>query len=91
MLELGCGTGRVACRLLEPVARIVGVDRSEAMLARARARVRRARLQRKLRLVRGDIRHLPFPDRSFSLVMAPYGMLQSLLVERDLKQTLDSR
>ena len=89
-LELGCGTGRVAMPIARTGRALVGVDRSEAMLARARRRVSRARLQRTLRLVRGDIRHLPFPDRSFALVMAPYGILQSLLVERDLKQTLES-
>ncbi len=88
LLELGCGTGRVALPIARAGRAVVGIDRSEAMLARARARVRRARLQPKLRLIRGDIRHLPFPDRSFSLVMAPYGILQSLLVERDLKETL---
>jgi ubiquinone/menaquinone biosynthesis C-methylase UbiE len=89
-LELGCGTGRVAMPIARAGRALVGVDRSDAMLARARRRVNRARLQRRLRLVRGDIRHLPFPDHSFALVMAPYGILQSLLVERDLKQTLES-
>jgi hypothetical protein len=38
--------------------------------------------------VRGDIRTLPFPDRIFPLVIAPYGILQSLLRERDLAETL---
>ena len=39
--------------------------------------------------VRGDIRHLPFaPDAPFSTVLAPYGILQSLLREADLKATL---
>lgn len=90
VLELGCGTGRVALPIARAGRAIVGIDRSEAMLERARARVRRGRLQRRLRLVRGDIRHLPFPDRSFSLVMAPYGILQSLLVERDLTRTIDA-
>jgi SAM-dependent methyltransferase len=61
------------------------------MLARARQRVRRGRLQRKVRLVRGDIRLLPFPAASdFGLVMAPYGMLQSLVRERDLTATLQA-
>jgi ubiquinone/menaquinone biosynthesis C-methylase UbiE len=60
------------------------------MLARARRRTRRSRHGHRLRLVRGDIRHLPFPDASFGLVMAPYGILQSLLRERDLEATLDS-
>ena len=88
VLELGCGTGRVAIPIAREGRALVGIDRSDPMLARARQRVRRARLQRRLQLVRGDIRHLPFPDRSFSLVIAPYGILQSLLVERDLKDTL---
>jgi SAM-dependent methyltransferase len=88
VLELGCGTGRV----LLPVARagvpIVGVDRSAPMLDRARQRLRRARgLQ--AALVRADIRQLPFADR-FSLVIAPYGILQSLTRDRDLTQTLAS-
>ena len=41
--------------------------------------------------MRGDIRVLPFPAASpFGLVMAPYGMLQSLLRERDLSATLQA-
>jgi hypothetical protein len=57
------------------------------MLARARRRVRRARPRRVPALVRGDIRRLPFA-RAFRLVMAPYGVLQSLLRDRDLADTL---
>ena len=41
-------------------------------------------------LVRGDIRALPFRDRAFSMVIAPYGILQSLLADRDLVATLSS-
>jgi len=90
VLELGCGTGRVALPLAKNGTRIVGIDRSETMLDRARTRLRRSRLQKLVTLVRGDIRHLPFPDRSFPLVIAPYGILQSLLVERDLAKTLEA-
>jgi SAM-dependent methyltransferase len=88
VLELGCGTGRV----LIPVARtgipVVGIDRSEPMLAYGRRRARRLRLADRPGLVRGDIRALPFPARSFSAVMAPYGILQSLTRDRDLEATL---
>ena len=45
VLELGCGTGRVALPVARNGATVVGIDRSESMLARARARVKRARLQ----------------------------------------------
>jgi len=87
VLELGCGTGRIALPLGRAGASVVGLDRSAPMLARARQRVRRSRLQGRVRLVRGDIRLLPFAG-AFPLVIAPYGVLQSLLRERDLALTL---
>jgi ubiquinone/menaquinone biosynthesis C-methylase UbiE len=88
ILELGCGTGRVAIPLARHGSRVVGIDRSESMLARARTRVKRAKLRSRIDLIRGDIRHLPFPDNTFALVMAPYGILQSLLDEQLLSATL---
>lgn len=99
VLELGCGTGRVTLPLARAGIPIVGVDRSAEMLAYARKRIRRARMPTPPALVRADIRHLPFaPGASgaarrqrpplFDLVLAPYGILQSLLRERDLTDTL---
>jgi ubiquinone/menaquinone biosynthesis C-methylase UbiE len=90
VLELGCGTGRVTFPLARVGASMVGIDRSAPMLARAANRLRRARHPLAIQLVRGDIRHLPFPDRTFPLVIAPYGILQSLLRERDLTATLST-
>jgi ubiquinone/menaquinone biosynthesis C-methylase UbiE len=91
VLELGCGTGRISVPVAKAGARLVGVDRSGPMLARARRRLARARLADRAMLVRGDIRRLPFRSRrGFSLVMAPYGILQSLTSEPDLRATLDS-
>ena len=80
VLELGCGTGRVTKPLARAGVDIVGIDRSAPMLERARGG----------RLVRGDIRALPFAARSFSMVLAPYGILQSLTKPRDLAATLAS-
>ena len=89
VLELGCGTGRLTIPVSRTGAAVVGIDRSAPMLARARQRLRRARTS--ALLLRGDIRHLPFRRRTrFAMVMAPYGMLQSLTRERDLRATLDS-
>ena len=95
LLELGCGTGRISLPLARSGVRLVGIDRSEAMLERAarRARLLKARSGQKkprLRLVRGDIRSLPFDDGRFGMVLAPYGVLQSLLRDRDLNATLES-
>ena len=88
VLELGCGTGRIAIPLGRAGVQVVGIDRSAPMLARASQRVRRARLGATVHLIRGDIRHLPLEDSSCAMVMAPYGVLQSLLRERDLAATL---
>src|SRR4051812_42265646 len=90
VLELGCGTGRISIPLARAGVSLVGIDRSEAMLARARQRVKRGRMAAHARLLRGDIRALPFRPATFPLVMAPYGVLQSLLRERDLAATLQA-
>ena len=104
VLELGCGTGRVSLPLARAGVDLVGLDRSDAMLARARRKA--ARLAQRIppsripripnpqsripTFVRGDIRALPFADGEFSMVLAPYGILQSLVRDRDLTATLDS-
>jgi len=90
VIELGCGTGRIMVPLVRDGVEVIGVDRSEPMLVRAHYRLRRAKLSSG-RLVRGDIRLLPFRRRKgCRLVMAPYGILQSLTRERDLTATLGS-
>ena len=43
VLELGCGTGRISIPLARAGVSVVGIDRSDAMLARARQRIRRGR------------------------------------------------
>jgi SAM-dependent methyltransferase len=88
VLELGCGTGRVAVPVARAGARVVGIDRSASMLAQARKRLRRSKLAGSLQLVRGDVRFLPFPAARFGLVAAPYGILQSLLDDATLDATL---
>jgi SAM-dependent methyltransferase len=90
VLELGCGTGRVTVPLARAGISLVGIDLSDPMLRRARARLRRVRLAAHARLVRGDIRHLPFEPATFALVAAPYGILQSLVRDSDLSATLSA-
>ncbi len=88
VLELGCGTGRLTMPIARTGVKIVGIDRSRPMLAYARRRARRLRRDARPLLALGDIRRLPFRDRRFSVVMAPYGMLQSLVNDADLAATL---
>jgi ubiquinone/menaquinone biosynthesis C-methylase UbiE len=93
VLELGCGTGRVSLPLARAGVNLVGIDRSAPMLDRARRQIRRSsnpQIRKSLRLVRGDIRTLPFDAGAFPMVLAPYGILQSLIRPRDLTAALAS-
>ena len=93
VLELGCGTGRVSLPLARAGVNLIGIDRSAPMLDRARRRILKSsapQIRKSLRLVRGDIRSLPFQDETFPMVLAPYGILQSLIRPRDLTATLAS-
>jgi ubiquinone/menaquinone biosynthesis C-methylase UbiE len=96
VLELGCGTGRISLPLVRAGVSLVGLDRSAPMLNRARrglAKLSKSpthQLTNSLDLVRGDIRMLPFGPHAFRTVIAPYGVLQSLLADRDLAAALDS-
>ena len=70
-LDVGTGPGqipiKVALRL--PQLRIVGIDLSEAMLAKARNSAAAAGVEGQVRFEMADARRLPFPDRHFDLVM----------------------
>ncbi len=59
--DLGCGTGTVAAALAPHVRRVVGVDRSAAMLRAAR---RRTAGIENVELRRGALEALPLDDRS---------------------------
>jgi len=94
VLELGCGTGRVSVPLAKAGVDLVGIDRSAPMLERARERAARANRNhsalRAPQWIRGDIRALPFRTHAFAMVLAPYGILQSLIRARDLAATIAS-
>ncbi len=62
-LDLACGTGRHARRLVELGHRVVGVDLTPQMLQRAAASVPQARFHE------GDLRSIPLPDDELDLVV----------------------
>ena len=63
-LDAACGTGRYAEYLAGRGHRLVGVDSSPDMLARARARAPSGEF------VLGDLRRLPLPDSSVDLIVS---------------------
>ena len=63
VLDVACGTGRHAVRLAEEGAYVTAVDRSEEMLAVAKAKTDR------VRWVHGDLDRLPFDDAAFDVAL----------------------
>jgi SAM-dependent methyltransferase len=80
VLELGCGSGRVAIPLAEAGFDVVGVDRSIGMLARARARADAAgpEVAGRLRLIEGDMTATRAGD-GFGLAFAAFRVFMSIL------------
>lgn len=79
VLELACGTGRVAIRLGHLGVDVVGVDLSPEMLAVAE---RNSVCVANLRWVQGDMRDFDLDER-FGLVIIPGHAFQNLLSSQD--------
>lgn len=84
VLEVGCGTARVALAAARAGVEVVGMDRSPHMLAVAAAKRRRADpvVRRRLRLVRADMRAFGF-RRPFARVILPFRVFQAMLTVDD--------
>lgn len=71
ILEVGVGTG-LSLPEYSSRSRLIGVDLSAPMLAKARERVARLGLRNVERLDVMDAEHLGFPDAAFDVVVAQY-------------------
>jgi phosphatidylethanolamine/phosphatidyl-N-methylethanolamine N-methyltransferase len=72
VLEIGVGTG-LTLRRYRKDHKVVGIDISPEMLARAQLRIRRSNGHGQvMRLAIMDAAHLAFPDESFESVIAAY-------------------
>ena len=69
ILEVGVGTG-LSLSYYSGGHRVVGIDLSEQMLEKARARVTRAKLRHVENLAVMDCERLEYPDASFDVVTA---------------------
>jgi ubiquinone/menaquinone biosynthesis C-methylase UbiE len=80
VLELACGTGRIALPFAKAGLHVTGVDRSEAMLTIARRKLAAlpASVQERLSLVNQDMSALNL-GRRFSFVFVPFRSFQHLL------------
>ncbi len=76
ILDVATGTGDLAIQLARaiPTANVTGIDLSEGMLAVGRRKVDDAGLSDRVSLIQGDCLSLPFPDGSFDIVTAAFGV-----------------
>lgn len=84
VLDLGCGTGRLALMLAEHGHDVVGVDPALAMLAVARTRD----VDGRVRWVEADARHVDLGDARFDLIVMTGNVFQVFLTDDDALATL---
>lgn len=83
ILDVGCGTGALACRYAELGHRVVGVDPSESMLAFARTRPSGDRVE----WIQGRAQDLSCEAR-FDLIVMTGHAFQFLAEDSDIRSTL---
>jgi SAM-dependent methyltransferase len=79
LLEIACGTGRVAIRLAQDGVNVVGLDLSSAMLEIAR---QKSLHLENMRWIEGDMRSFEL-DKAFELVLIPGHAFQNLNTPQD--------
>lgn len=79
ILDLACGTGRVAAPLARHGFEVIGIDISESMLERARDNLAEASVQARVKLVRADMADFALSHQgACGLVIVPLGSFSHL-------------
>ena len=88
VLELGCGTGRVAIPMAQTGIQVVGLDNSRELLSIARGKARSLRLSRdQIQFTYGDMRRFSLKQQ-FPLVCIPFNSFLLLLSVAEQFQAL---
>lgn len=87
VVELACGTGRIAVPIALAGLRVIGVDASVGMLEVARERAEAAGVDALIDLRHGDLRQPPIPER-VQLVLVPFRSLLHMTTEADRARAL---
>lgn len=75
ILEVACGTGRATLEIARRIAagnKLFAADLTEAMLQKAKKKLKRKGLLDKVEFKPADAKALPFPDSSFDMVYNAY-------------------
>jgi len=76
LLDIGTGPARLLLKLHQqsPGMRLVGIDSSAAMVTQAKQNVAEAGLSEFIEVKEGSASHIPFPDRTFDIVVSTVSM-----------------
>jgi SAM-dependent methyltransferase len=89
VLEMGCGTGRVAIALADAGFEVTGVDISPRMIAQANAKAAKLGLTSKAKFTVGDMADAD-AGGGFGLVCFPFRSFQSMLEVADQREALEN-
>ncbi|MCL5959924.1 MAG: ubiquinone/menaquinone biosynthesis methyltransferase, partial [Chloroflexi bacterium] len=73
-LDVATGTGELALELARHTSRVIGLDFCGEMMVPARAKIARAGLGDRVKLMVGDAMALPFEDNSFDCATTGFAM-----------------
>lgn len=88
VLELGCGTGRVALKLAEAGFEITGLDLSDTMLEIFSEKLKNSSYKDNITLVKGNMSEFNL-RKKYKLIIAPFRAFQSLTEEEDIINCLN--
>jgi SAM-dependent methyltransferase len=91
VLEIGCGSAKDLCRLVEKYnCRAIGVDSSDLIVKFAQDRVQKRGLDSKITIIKGDVANMNFfNDRQFDIVVAQ--SVLATILDKDKAATEVSR
>lgn len=91
VLEIGCGTGRVAIELARIGVHVTGIDLSDSMLSIFKEKLKDedARVNEKIRIEKADMTDFSIDD-TFDLVIFPFRAFQSLTTNQQRVNCLNS-
>jgi len=85
--DLGCGEGYLTMEAARWAKKVIAVDRSAAVLARARALARRRRVTN-VAWKRGELERLPIPDASVDVALLSQALHHARSPERAMSEAL---
>jgi SAM-dependent methyltransferase len=88
VLELGCGTGRVALKLAKEGFHVTGLDLSTQMLDIFREKVvKQPEIAKNIEIIHGSMANFSI-DRKFALIIAPFRAFQAITDKTEIENAL---